>query len=140
MTFFQNSAHLSKQCTPIITSSVLPPLNLLTDKHIDNISIERDEIILLIRNQNPNKATGSDEISDQMLLLFDNSVALPLKIIFQNILETSTYPDLWKLANVIPISKKGGKQLVKSYRPISLLPIGFSSRRLHIKSIIISCL
>ena len=76
---------ISKQCTHIITSSVLPPLNLLTGKNIDNISIERDEIISLIRNLNPNKATGSDGISGQMILLCDKSVVLPLKIIFQNI-------------------------------------------------------
>ena len=92
-------------------------------KKIDHISIQCNEITSLIRNLNPNKATGSDEISGQMLLLCDNSVVLPLKIIFENILATSTYPDIWKLANVTPIFKKGDKQLIKNYRPISLLPI-----------------
>ena len=58
-----------------------------------------------------------------MLLLCDNSVVLPLKIIFHNILVTSTYPDLWKLANITPIFKKGDKRWIKNYRPISLLPI-----------------
>ena len=58
-----------------------------------------------------------------MLLLCDDSVILPLKIIFSDILSTSNYPNLWKVANVIPIYKKGDKQLIKNYRPISLLPI-----------------
>ena len=58
-----------------------------------------------------------------MLLLCDDSVILPLNIIFRNILLTSTYPDRWKLANVTPIFKTGDKQLIKIYRPISLLLI-----------------
>ena len=57
-----------------------------------------------------------------MLLLCDDSIILPLNIIFKNILLTSTYPDQWKLANVTPIFKKGDKQ-IKNYRPISRLPI-----------------
>ena len=113
----------SKQCTPIINSSVLPVLNLLTEKRTGHITIKNDEIILLIRKINPGKATGFDGISGQMLLLCDDSVILPLKIILSNIMSTSIYPDLWKVANVTPIFKKGDKQLVKNYRPISLLPI-----------------
>ena len=85
--------------------------------------MENDEIISLIRKINPNKATCSEGISGQMLLLFDESVISPLTIIFTNILSTSIYPDIWKLSNVIPIFKKGDKQLIKNYRPISLLPI-----------------
>ena len=81
------------------------------------------DLISLIRKINPSKAAGSDGISGQMLLICDNSVILPLKIIFSNIMATSTYPDLWKLANVTPVFKKGDKQLIKNYRPISLLPI-----------------
>ena len=57
------------------------------------------------------------------MLLCDEMVGTPLKIIFENIPLTSFYPDKWKLANVTPIFKKGDKQGVKKYRPISLLPI-----------------
>ena len=109
----------SQQCKPVINNSVLPILRFLTN----HITIGNDEIISLIRKINPNKATGSDGISGQMLLIRDESVILPLQIIFTNILSTTIYPDMWKLANVTPIFKKGDKQLIKNYRPISLLPI-----------------
>ena len=96
----------------------------LTFSQIDQISIKRDEIISLVRNLNPNKASGSDGISGQMLLLCDDSVGMLLKIIFENILLTSLYPDMWKLANMTPIFKKGEKQSPKNYSPITLFPTG----------------
>ena len=80
-------------------------------------------MISLIRKINPSKATGSDGVSGQMLRLCDDSVILPLNIIFSNILSTSIYPDLWKIANVTPVFKKDDKQLLQNYRPISHLPI-----------------
>ena len=113
----------SQQCKPIVNSSVLPALYFFTEKRIDHITVKNDEIISLIRTINPGKATGSGGISGQMLLLCDDSLILPFKIIFSNILPTSIYPDLWKIANVTPILKKGVKQLIKNYRPISILPI-----------------
>ena len=113
----------SQQCKPVNNDSVLPNFNYLTNEKIEHIPIENEDIISLIRKLNPNKANGSDGISGQMLLLCDDSVILPLRIIFNNILSTAVYPDMWKLANVTPIFKKGDKQLIKNYRPISLLPI-----------------
>ena len=97
--------------------------NYLTNEKIDQIHIENEDIISLIRKLNPNKTNGSDGISAQMLPLCDESVALALRIIFINILSTAIYPNMWKLANVTPIFKKGDKQLIKNYRHISLLPI-----------------
>ena len=113
----------SHQCKPVINHSILPNFNYLTNEKIEQIPIENDDIISLIRKLNPSKANGSDGISGQMLILCDETVTLPLKIIFRNILSTGVYPDMWKLANVTPIFKKGDKQLIKHYRPISLLPI-----------------
>ena len=87
------------------------------------VTLENEEIISLVRKINPNKAIGSDGISGKMLLLCDDSVSIPLQIIYSNTLSTFIYPDIWKLANVTPIFKKGDKQLINNYRPISLLPI-----------------
>ena len=104
----------SKQCTPIINNNVLPALSFLTYKRIDNVTVENKEIISLVGNINPNKAMGSDGISGQMLLLCDDSVSPPLQIIFRNILSRSIYSEIWKLANVTPILKKGDKQLIST--------------------------
>ena len=113
----------SKQCRPNINNTVLPILSFLTKNRIDHVTIENEEIVILLRNINPNKATGPDGIPGQMLLLCDDSIGLPLQIIYNNILSTSIYPDVWRIANVTPIFKKGDKQLIENYRPISLLPI-----------------
>ena len=81
----------SQQCKLVINNSVLPTFTFFTDKRINYVTIDNDQIISLIRKIDPKKATGSDGISGQMLLLCDESVILPLQIIFTNILSTSTY-------------------------------------------------
>ena len=44
-------------------------------------------------------------------------------MIFTSYLETGVFTIHWKKANVLLIHKKERKQLVKNYRPFSLLPI-----------------
>ena len=44
-------------------------------------------------------------------------------MIFKNCLQTGTFPNNWKKSNVIPVHKKGDKQLLQNYCPVSLLPI-----------------
>ena len=112
-----------KQCTMNVTTSVLPILTYKTNERLDNVAVTINDIIPLIRKLDPNKATGPDGISCKMLLLCGDTVTLPLKILFTNILSTGIYPNTWKLANVTPIHKKSDKQLIKNYRPVSLLPI-----------------
>ena len=115
--------YFSQQCRPIINDSMLPNLSYVTDSRLDIIHLSSDEILSLIRNLNIGKATGPDEISAQMLLICDETIVAPLKIIFENILLSGIYPEKWKLANITPIHKKGDKQILTNYRPISLLCI-----------------
>ena len=38
-------------------------------------------------------------------------------------IDTGTFPDTWKIGNIIPAHKKGDKHIVNNYSPVSLLPI-----------------
>ena len=58
-----------------------------------------------------------------MIKLCGKSIAYPLKVIFEALLQDGTFPSCWKKANVVPVHKKEDKSLLKKYRPISLLPI-----------------
>ena len=53
-----------------INNSILN-LTFLTGNRINHIAVGNGEILSLTRNLNPNKATGSDGISGQMLLLWE---------------------------------------------------------------------
>ena len=59
----------------------------------------------------------------KILKLCDASIVTPLLTIFNNSINDGVFPFPWKKANVVPIHKKGAKNVVGNYRPISLLPI-----------------
>ena len=51
------------------------------------------------------------------------SILKPLEIIFKSCIENGQFPNEWKKASVVPVHKKGDKQVLRNYRPVSLLPI-----------------
>ena len=58
-----------------------------------------------------------------MLKLCATSISKPLHILFNNSVINECCPNEWKKANIISVHKKGDKQVIKNYRPVSLLPI-----------------
>ena len=112
------------QCTPLENGSVLEPeVALLTHSKFTNFIISKELIQQTLKNINVNKAHGPDGITGRMIALCGDRLVLPLSIIFKNIMDTGTFPSVWKSANVTPTHKKDSKQNIKNYRPISLLPI-----------------
>ena len=49
----------------------------------------------------------------------DESLVLPLSLIFRKGIDTGVYPDTWKKI-IVPVDKKDDKQIVNNYRPVSL--------------------
>ena len=60
----------------------------------------------IIKNLNVNKAHGPDIISGGMIELCEDSIALPLSINVNNIINTGIFSAIWKSANVTPVHKR----------------------------------
>ena len=72
----------------------------------------------LFSSVNSYKASGPDGIHGKILKNCSESLAYPLSLIFKISYNTGSLPKEWKLANVVPIHKKGSKDDIKNYRPI----------------------
>ena len=101
----------------------MPLFRATTDSILDKILFNDDDIITHICSLNPNKAHGCDGITIRMIQICDDTLVIPLSIIYTNCIKKGVFPKLWKMANVVPVYKKDSKQLMKNYRPISLLPV-----------------
>ena len=74
----------------------------------------------ILKTLDPNKAPGPDQIHGKILKNCANALCTPLTLLFQSSYYTCKIPNDWKTANVVPIYKKGSKNSVENYRPISL--------------------
>ena len=129
VTDFKKNAELfnsffAKQCSLISNSSELPlNLHFTTEKHLDTLNFSNNDIEKIIRNLDRRKAHGHGKISIRMIKICGKSICKPLQLIFNQCIDTGSFPLEWKKANIFPIHKKGDKQCLKNYRPVSLLPI-----------------
>ena len=57
-----------------------------------------------------------------MLKICGDSIYVPLEMIFKQALLTSLLPSKWEKGTIVPIHKKGDKENIKNYRPVSLIP------------------
>ena len=64
---------------------------------------------------------GFDRIPMRILKDGAPILAKPLSVLFQKIYTTKKIPEQWKIAKIIPLHKKGKKQDMANYRPISNL-------------------
>ena len=88
---------------------------------LEAITISEQTVRQRIKNLKSNKAVGPDLIHNRLLKSACDHITPPLTNFFNKCLNECLFPDMWKIAHITPIHKKGPKELCTNYRPISLL-------------------
>ena len=83
------------------------------------------EILEIIRNLKNTSSSGIDYIDSRTIKLVAELITPSLVHIINLSIETSTFPNIWKVAKVVPLLKSSSCDPLelKSYRPVALLPI-----------------
>ena len=83
--------------------------------------IVQEEVVNYIRAMNPSKSTGRHGIPAKFIKMSGSVIAPVLTNIFNACLSTGYFPKVLKTAEVVPIFKKGERELCSNYRSISIL-------------------
>ena len=117
------NSFLTKQCSLIETGTELPAEYLLSHHRLESVNLDPTKIVSIICAFDVSKPQEWDNVSVRMVKVCDECLVKPLFNIFQFSLETGDFPSNWKGGNIAPVHKKGNKELINSYRLLSLLPI-----------------
>ena len=112
------------KCIQMQNNSVIPNfLEFELMKRLTSIVFNEESILKTIRALHVMKGHGHDDISIRMTKFYDKSIVPAILLIYKNCVNSGISPNVWKKSNIVPAHKKGDKQVVDNYRPVSLLPI-----------------
>ncbi|PFX13619.1 RNA-directed DNA polymerase from mobile element jockey [Stylophora pistillata] len=93
------------------------------DNELYSIQATIQEVLKALKNIDPSKACGPDQIPGRILRECSSEIAPSLTRLINISLRVGCVPQDWKRANVVPVYKKGDNEDVCSYRAISLLSL-----------------
>lgn len=89
--------------------------------NIADVEIHASEIHRLLKDLDQNKSPGPDTIPAILIRKCAKSLTMPLSLLFEKSFKEGVVPNIWKSVYITPIFKKGAKDKVDNYRPISKL-------------------
>jgi hypothetical protein len=87
------------------------------------LTITREDIVDAICSLKNTVSRTPDEIPSLFFKKTANAISVPLHAIFTLSLNTGMVPDIWKQALIVPIFKKGRRNSLGNYRPLSLTSV-----------------
>ena len=103
-------------------NGVAPVLELTAPNgvNITNVSFTPDSVKRAIKKMKGGRSSGPDDLSSIIFNQLSDSLALPLSLLFESFVSTSSVPNEWRAAHVVPVFKSGSSAQVANYSPISL--------------------
>ncbi|CAK1590637.1 unnamed protein product [Parnassius mnemosyne] len=99
------------------------PNNSSLNGFISTINFTVDMVKKELENLDVCKGSGPDGIPPFFLKYTEDTICVPLTILYNKCIQDGVFPAIWKTANITPIHKEGSKNDVENYRPISLLSV-----------------
>uniref|UniRef100_A0A674KC54 Reverse transcriptase domain-containing protein n=1 Tax=Terrapene triunguis TaxID=2587831 RepID=A0A674KC54_9SAUR len=87
------------------------------------VDITVSEVEAKLEQLNGTKSGRPDDLHPRILKELAQEIASPLAIIFNESVNSGVVPLDWRIANVVPIFKKGKKSDPGNYRPVSLTSV-----------------
>ena len=116
-----------------LRSSLPPPRNDPLE-HLRNLMSTRtcaftlkpvhpDDVLEIVKNLKNSKSTGLDNLDVWTLKLIIGDILPALTHVINLSLTSLVFPNVWKLAKIIPLLKKGDPLCPENYRPVDQLSI-----------------
>ena len=99
-----------------------PPINSPpAESVIDDIDVQQNGVLKLLKSVKPHKATGPDGVSARFLKEFSVEIAPALTLLYRNSLKHEVLPQEWLHASIVPVYKGGkDRSSAENYGPVSL--------------------
>ena len=116
---------LAKQFSSVMVNEPDGELPDISDKELitpplSSIHVTEEMVLKKLKNLDPSKSPGPDEIHPRVLKETSTAIAPALTVLYNNILTSHDVPEDWRTAIITAIFKKGSKSDPGNYRPVSL--------------------
>ena len=88
----------------------IPDMDQFNNDNLNFIQFSHEDILKVLSNLDTSKAIGPDGLSAVFLKGCASSLSESLTYLFNLSMRTGKIPSSWKLANVVPVFKKGNKK------------------------------